>query len=83
MGTQQPLIMGPDASYAKNTITVHSTIQLFDPTTDTVNNYLPDIVNYNGNQYIVKKANDWSQYGNGFNMAEAELYTPITVANDE
>ena len=69
-----PLVQVPDYALAKNAIVVHCTIQLYDSVLTSGTPYQPDLVNYNGNQYIVTKAYNWSQYGRGFTMSECELY---------
>jgi len=73
-----------DAQNAKAVITVHAyRFQLFDPITlaSTGAMYQPDLVNYNGNIYIVDRVLNWSQYGAGFTQAEASLYQMTETGN--
>lgn len=74
-GTPHAFEQQPDDQVGKAMITVHAfQFQLYDPVTGKLNSYQPDIINYNGNQYIVTKVLNWSRFGQGFTMAEAVLY---------
>lgn len=74
-GNPSPMEQQPDDQIGKSFITVHAyDFQLYDPITGSASSYLPDIINYNGNRYIVTSVLNWSQYGNGFTMAAAMLY---------
>lgn len=84
IGSPEKMAMTTDVEIAKNVITVHSTIRLYDPSTNSYSNvnYQPDLVSYNGNKYLVTKSYNWSRYGNGFFMSECELYNLIEAACD-
>lgn len=74
-GTPHPFEQTPDAQVAKSSITVHAyRFQLYDVITGKASSFQPDLVNYNGNHYIVTKVYNWSRFGQGFTMAEADLY---------
>jgi len=68
-GSPSNLERAPDAQVSKGTITVHSTIALLDPTSGGD----ADAILWHGTQYVVKKSYDYSDYGNGFTMAECEI----------
>ncbi len=69
-GSVEPFVRDPDFEHAKNNITVHAyNFRLLDPT----DGYQPDIVNYEGNQYVVRKSYNWSSYGAGFTAADCEM----------
>jgi len=58
-----------DQQHASNWINVHSIVRLL----DVAKGYQPDLVKYNDQTYIVRKAYNWSRYGVGFFAAECEL----------
>lgn len=67
----------PDAQNATSIITVHAyQFQFYDPETIKSQNlqFHPDLIEYNGNKYIVTKVLNWSRYGQGFTQVEASLY---------
>lgn len=66
---QGDLVRQPEAEYAKNDILVHSQAQLRGVTSG---NY-PDVVVWSGNNYIVKRSNNWSHFGVGFYSAVCTL----------
>lgn len=75
-GSAHPLEQKGDAQYSGPVITVHAyQFQLYDAVTGKTSSYQPDLIKYVGNVYMVTKVYNWSQYGQGFTMAEAELYT--------
>lgn len=74
-GSPHPLEQKPDDQVGKSSITVHAyKFQLYDVVTGKASSYQPDLVVYNGNHYLVVKVYNWSRFGQGFTMAEAELY---------
>lgn len=58
-----------DAEFAVNQIMVHSQTRLRGITPGAP----ADIVGWKGNTYVVKRSNDWSNYGVGFSAATCEL----------
>lgn len=59
----------PNSERARNFITVHMKHHLFGPS----NGQAADIIEWAGNQYVVRKFNNWSKYGRGFFAAECEM----------
>lgn len=68
-----------DQQHATNMITVHSIVRLL----DNAKGYQPDLVYYNCQTYLVRKAYNWSRYGAGFFAAECELQDLTSEAPDE
>jgi hypothetical protein len=81
INTPNALAQEVDYTLGKGSIIVHCTIQLYDAVISYGTPYQPDLINYNGNPYIVTKAYNWSQYGRGFTMSECELYTMENAGN--
>ena len=75
MGSMEPFEQTQESIQSRKSITVHSQFKLLDPTVG----FSPDIVTYNDNQYLVRKAYDWSRYGQGFFAAECDLKTPVSL----
>ena len=73
IGSLQPF--SQDEAYINSTksIVVHCQERLIDP----INGFSPDIVTYNGDRYLVKKAYNWSRYGSGFYAADCEQQTSV------
>lgn len=65
---------GPDMQITPRRIEIHTTFRLRGESkkADDSEDYQPDIVTYNGDDYQVVLADDFSQYGAGFIRAEAE-----------
>lgn len=63
------MVRQPEGEYAKNSIVVHSITRLRGVTPGAV----PDIIVWHGNNYIVKRSNDWSDFGAGFTSATCTL----------
>lgn len=78
-GSPDPLLRTEDYQATKNTITVHTQFRLIDATSGVLN-YQPDVIIWQGSQYLVKKTWDWSKYGAGFICAECELLPPTEVS---
>lgn len=78
-GKPDPLLRTSDYEAAKNTITVNTRFFLIDATTG-MTNYQPDIVNWQGRDYLVRKSYDYSKYGAGFIHAECELIATSEVS---
>jgi len=75
-GSVEPLVRDEDYEHAKNNITVHAYgFRLLDPT----EGYQPDIVNFQGKQYVVRKSYNWSQYGVGFTAADCEMLSLVNA----
>lgn len=72
-GSLSPMLRAEDYELSKNTITVHSKTLLRAP----VAGGQPDIVVWNGNDYVVKKSYNWSHYGAGFTAAECDLQDTV------
>lgn len=63
---QSRLDRGADVDVSPNTIVVHTQFRL----RGEAPGVKPDLVIWHGNRYLVNKANDWSDFGAGFIMAE-------------
>lgn len=64
-----------DAEVGRNLITVHCQI----PLRSVAQGYEPDIVFWQGNNYTVRRSQNWSQYGSGFYAAEAIMLDTQTA----
>lgn len=69
VGSMLPLQRAADYELAKKIITVHTRTTLF----GVQAGYEPDIVVWNGNNYVVKRPNNWSHFGQGFTANECEM----------
>ena len=68
------MVRQSEAEFATNAIIVHSITKLEGVTPSGP----PDIIIWRGNNYIVKRSNDWSDFGTGFTSATCEL-TDVTT----
>lgn len=77
-GTQPGFLRTPDGQALPNTITVHTTSILQGPALGMQ----PDIIQWNGVNYVVRVIYDFSSYGSGFSSAMCEAVSlvgqPIT-----
>lgn len=73
-GSVQPmeaeLLREPEYDGVTNGIIVITPFRLRSASKAQGNNYKPDIILWNGNSYIVRRIENWSQYGAGFIKAE-------------
>lgn len=68
-GSMNPVIRAEDYELSRKTITVHSQSKL----QAAVVGSQPDVVVWNGSNYITKMVSNWSHFGAGFYAAECEL----------
>lgn len=74
-GSPGDLIRTDAYEAARNVISVHvKAFRLIDPE----NGRRPDTVVWQGDEYVVKKSYNYSQYGAGFIAADCELAQPVT-----
>lgn len=71
------LVRQADYEVQANTITVVTTFRLQGAAAVGSTNYLPDLVIWNGNPYLVSTVNDFSQYGAGFIEAECSSQSMV------
>jgi hypothetical protein len=64
--SDQPMIRGPEQQSLPGLISVHTLFRI----RGIAPGYQPDIVIWNGTQFVVNKVYNWSQYGRGYVMAE-------------
>jgi len=69
VGSMLPMQRAADSELAKKVITVHTRTTLY----AVQAGFEPDIVTWNGNNYVVKKPNNWSHFGQGFTANECEM----------
>jgi len=63
------------AMRARRAIRVHTQVRLY----DSVKGYLPDVIQWEGNNFVVREANPWNKYGNGFYDVYAEISDTATA----
>ena len=68
-GTIEPIQQADDATRATRWINIHTRTQLFDATAG----FMPDVVQYLGNNWKVMKPYDYSEFGSGFYAYDAML----------
>lgn len=72
-GTQPGFIRTPDGQAMPNTITVHTSTILQGPAAGLQ----PDIIQWNGMNYVVRIIYDFSNFGAGFTSAQCEAISLV------
>lgn len=75
----QPLQRGPEQQNLPQLLEVHTQFRLrsasLDPATSKL--YQPDVIVWNGDQFLVNRVINWSKYGRGFIRAACSSVDPI------
>jgi hypothetical protein len=74
-----PLQRGPDQQNLPQLLEVHSQFRLRSASNDpsTGKNYQPDVIVWNGDQFLVNRVMNWSKFGKGFIRAQCSSVDPI------
>lgn len=73
----------PDGQWRGSNLNIYTKFRLRGVSEDaTGTQYQPDIVIWNGDQFLVALTNDWSHYGAGFMHAELESMEAVDYAPD-
>lgn len=72
-GVQNEFGQTPEYINAQKSITVICLDRIYDPVTG----HSPDIITWEEDSYLVKKAYNWSRQGQGFWVAECDLKTSV------
>lgn len=65
-----PLQRGPDQATLPRLLQVHTTYRLRSASTASGEAYLPDVLTWNGDEYVVNRVYDYSHFGPGFIQAD-------------
>jgi galactose-6-phosphate isomerase len=78
----QPLVRGPDQQNLPRLLEVHTPFRLRGAAKDpgTGKQYQPDIITWNGDDFVVNKVQDYSRFGQGFIQADCSSVDSIDNA---
>lgn len=71
-----PMMRGPDQQTLPALLQVHTQFRLRGPALDGNTDYQPDIVVWNGADFVVNKVHPFSKYGSGFVVADCSSMNP-------
>lgn len=78
--SDQPLVRGPDQQNLPRLLEVHTPFRLRSASRSGGVTYQPDILVWNGDDYIVNKVQDWSRYGAGWVQADCSSIASTDAA---
>lgn len=73
---------GPDFEVRGSNLNCYTRFRLRGVTKDATDEYLPDIIVWNGDFFLVALTNDWTHYGAGFMHAEVVSCEAVDYAPD-
>lgn len=71
---------GPDQATLPRLLQVHTTFRLRGASNSSGASYLPDILTWNGDSYVVNKVQDYSHFGPGFIQADCSAQGAVQQA---
>lgn len=72
----------PDMEYRGSNLLFYTTFRIRGVTKQATDDYLPDVVIWNGDHFLVGLTNDYTHYGAGFMEAELESTEAVDYAPD-
>ena len=72
----------PDAEYRGSNLNIYTPFRLRGVTKQAAADYMPDVVIWNGDHFLVGLTNDYTHYGAGFMEAELESIEAVDYAPD-